>query len=307
MSEAAEGSDDASLDELSFEGAPDEGPPDALPPCPQQIYVVLEAATGPAGVANLGTFSPDTGLVTPLGTPCPADNNFGSAVALAVGRDGSLYVQAGNTPVRGLYRIDPASLACDETLFQGASTISRPFVLNTVKGMAFVDGPTTNSERLYLVGSTEIVPSPQAFLAHADPPTFEWAPTGWFDEVLLDNEPTFDGIVLGVELFGGKDLSVVHSASSADGGFTLAIEGVDPNTVALTPEYAPPQLQQQQEYWPGVYPPATRWHGDYYFFPVPWVGGAVNRYRPSDGSWIQVGTVPPNSVVAAAAAACAAE
>jgi hypothetical protein len=197
-----------------------------------------------------------------------------------------VFQDAANDSPDGLYRIDPSTLACTRAPFgaHGTAEGSSSFAANSVLGMAFVMEPTGTGERLYFVaeGYQDWRPSldpdagvePLFFLGQADPPTFAWSPTAWFQVNPL----------LGFSLSSGEALTIVGPPMTVDAGSVTEIYGVKTESAALTEEYT----------LPIPFEPLSnaffRRAGDYYVLPSGY--GGVYRFRPTDGSWTLVAQIP---------------
>ena len=266
--------------------------PDAPNACPDGgstlIYVITEQNV-------LMGFYPPTASFTTIGTiRCPAgpgDMPF----SMAVDRAGVAYVVFSssvlNSPTNGrIYRVSTLNAACQATTF-----VPGTFGFPQLFGMGYsANDPDAGDagETLYLAGdrnSNQGGPAP-ARLAALDTKTFSLQPVGLVTPTISEAELTGTG---------AAQLFAFYPASGGIGG-TAAIGQIDKATAALLSSVTLPQIDIANG-WAFAF-----WGGDFYTFTAP--DGAdtiVQRYRPSDGTVVQVATTPGLVVVGAGVSTCA--
>ena len=256
---------------------PDAAEEDALPPldvieepinvCPDAgstlIYLITSQNV-------LMTFYPPTATFTPIGTiSCPDPS---SPFSMAVDRTSGLaYVefQSGS-----IYRVTTTSPpGCSPTSFvSGQGNPPYPQVF----GMGFAANPVDAStpETLYVAGDTMGVAMGQGILASIDTTTFQLTQVGLFNPVIN-----------GVELTGtgSGELFAFYQTSAGSG----AIGQIDRATAQVIAQANLPGVSVENG-WAFAF-----WGGDFYLFTAPGDPGTnppsiVTRYRPSDGTIVQV-------------------
>ncbi len=217
---------------------------------------------------DLYSYYPSAGTFTRIGAIACNDPLLGSPFSMAVDHAGVAYVVF---DTGYLYRVSTKTATCERTPFVPPFVRTRTSV--PAFGMAFV--ANGSGETLY------VAPDWTPTLATIDLTTFqlhEVAPLG----------PSSAGPVTMAELTGtgGGDLF----------GFFAPNTGTPPSySVGLDPQTAPvlsaallPAVEQGQGWAFGF------WGGDFYTFTSPGTAmtTVVTRYRPADGSIVQVATSP---------------
>jgi hypothetical protein len=258
------------------------------------VYLMTQSAPagGNSGSVAFETFSPQTGAVSSLGTACAEITSAlqgAVAVAMAVDRNGFFYVALpetkGNELVPGIVRVDATTMECDDTNFGPVGIAAKP-ELDLIMGMAFVQDASPAGESLYFIGNETRAGQP-FFLGVADATTFQWRLVG----------PLTVWGTFAVPLTGRSQLYA--EAQPNIGGAIAASPSIgflDITTAALTVLWDIPLVYDDE-------PPFTLWAGDYYRF-TDIVPGPVTRFRPQDGSSVQIATTT-STVLAAATSTCA--
>jgi hypothetical protein len=251
---------------------PDAAEEDALPPldvieepiniCPDAgstlIYLITQSNV-------LMSFYPPTATFMEIGTiNCP---DPGTPFSMAVDRTSGLaYVEF--VPSGNLFRVTTTSPPqCTPTSF-----VSMQGGYPTLFGMGFaanaVDASTP--ETLYVAGDQgNVVQMGQGVLASIDTTTFRLTQVGQFNPVIN-----------GVELTGtGSGELFAFYATNAG---SAAIGQIDRATAQVIGEANLPGVNVSGG-WAFAF-----WGGDFYLFTAPGGASIVQRYRPSDGTIVQV-------------------
>lgn len=294
------GSPDASVDvspdvepDVPEEPVLDASEEDAIPPldvieepiniCPdagtQFVYVITSQNV-------LMSFYPPTASFMTIGTincPDPAGTN---PFSMAVDRNSGLaYVlfQSGN-----LYRVTTTSPpTCIPTLFNSGQG-GYPALFGMGFSANAVDASTP--ETLYVAGDPQGIGMGDGVLATIDTSSFALRQIGPFN-------PAINGVEL-----TGTGSGELFAFYAINGGTDSAIGQIDRNTGQVTGQANLLGVSQGGG-WAFAF-----WGGDFYTFTAP--GGAdsssvVTRYRPSDGSIVQVANTPGLTIVGAGVSTCA--
>jgi len=233
------------------------------------IYVI--------GTDNLlYSFYPTTGELTPVGV-IDCNDPFGATpFSMAVDHQGVAYVEFGSGL---LYRVSTKTAECEPT----------PFVQNqqgfsTTFGMGFVAsdaGGGGSTEVLYVASSPPTdagdVPSQ---LARIDVTTFDLENLGTIG--LAGGMPVHEPELTSTG--GGKLYGFFAPSAGAPPSFIVEI---NPGTLAVESNVLLPDVVEGQGWAFGF------WGGDFYMLTAPDdVTSIITRYRPSDGSIVQVATAP---------------
>lgn len=260
--------------------APPDVPPDLPPDVHQEdcaeagitfIYVVTQAN-------ELFSFNPPTAAFTKIGDlDCP-DNTGSTPFSMGVDRHGTAYVVF--SPDGELYKVSTATAACEATGFlanqQGFSTF----------GMGFATKDNGPEEALFIADST--LNTPSLGIATIDTEDFS-----------LDFIAPFppDNLSTGVELTGTGDGRLFgFFVGGPDGESIREIDKSNGDILSNTPI----DLSDPADF------AFAFWGGDFYLFHADFPEGptTVTRYRPTDGSMLDVAELP-TGVVGAGVSTCA--
>ena len=265
-------------------------PPDAPNPCPDAgdtlIYVITEqnillSFDPPTGMfEHIGTIAcPVTGTCTAPGQPPAPANPF----SMAVDSQGIAYVVYCDGE---LFRVSTATASCEPTGFLvGQGGFPQTF------GMGFSRDPNGTTETLYVAGDpgqTETVP---AVLGSIDT-TFALTNIGPFAPSIYGPELTGTGAG---DLFAFYAIGQENESQTAP----TAIGQIDKTNGRVIAQTPLPGVFLQDGWAFGF------WGGDFYLFTAPGGSSIVTRYRPSDGSIVQVASTPGEIVVGAGVSTCA--
>ena len=243
-----------------------DGVPDALPGVGDEHAATRPSDCDDAGLTrfiyvvtqqeDLLSFDPLAATFGPIGKlDCPGARG-GTPFSMAVDRQGTAYVVYSSG---ALFRVSTRTAECTPTplvMAQGFTTF----------GMAFLDrGGSTDT--LYI--ATDGVPAPgpgPSALATIDLSSFE------------------------VSVIGPVSLALAELTGSPDGrlfayhgvGTSSAIAQVDPDSAQLVANSNLPGLSEGAAWALGY------WGGDFYVFTAPTGTSVVHRFRPSEGSVVQV-------------------
>jgi hypothetical protein len=247
-------------------------PPGAADDCAEagatQIYVVtLQSA--------LLSFYPPTNTFTPIGSlACPVAINADSRpFSMAVDRTGVAYVVYDDGE---LFRVSTATAACHPTGFVPNPRFGPSF------GMAFAHDPAGGADTLYVAdGASPCIP---ARLAHIDTQTFALTLVGTVSPVICAPELTASGTG---DLFA---FYPIHNDS--------AIGQIDRVTARVIGQSVLKGVARGQDW------AFALWGGDFYAFTERASQSIVTRFRPTDGSIVQVAQLS-DLVVGAGVSTCA--
>jgi hypothetical protein len=236
----------------------------------------------------LMSFYPPTATFTTIGTIMCPDPGTDVPFSMAVDRAGIAYVlfESGH-----LYRVSTRTAVCVPTSFVPGQAFPPQFGMGfSANGTA--DGGGDAGETLYIAGDpgwSTMMPGP-SMLGSLDTATFTATNMAPFKPVILEPELTGTG--------AGKLYGFWAPTTASD----TAIVEIDKNTAAVTTLATLPGIVFGGG-WAFAF-----WGGDFYTFTAP--GGInsssiVNRYRPSDGSIVQVATTPGLTIVGAGVSTCA--
>jgi hypothetical protein len=245
-------------------------PADVASQCPDAaatlVYVISESN-------NLYSFLPSTEAFTYIGTiECPASS--GSAFSMAVSRTGTAYVVFSDGE---LFRVSTATAACAATSFFPGQSGFPTF------GMAFSNDTGDAGETLYVAGDND--PSE---LARIDVTNFALTTVGAFEPPITRAELTGTG---------AGDLFAFWEQPDSGPSAIVQIDKANARVTASSPL---PGVMQGSG-WAFAF-----WGGDFYLFtaPGPTVTTIVQRYRPSDGSIVEVAKLD-DLIVGAGVSTCA--
>ncbi len=269
-------------------GAEDAGEEDALPPidvtppppfndCPDAastlIYVITEKYT-------LLSFYPPTGTFTTINTiTCNTSTPGATPFSMAVDRTGIAYTIFNDGE---LFRVSTATAACQPTPFvSGQQGFAAEF------GMAFSHDAVGMGETLYVASGSDTQSIPQ--LATIDTKTFQLQIIGRFNPSIDNAELTGTGAG---DLFG-----FYQATPGAPDSFIAQIDKGSAQVLAQSTLSG----VNQGNGWAFAF-----WGGDFYTFTAPpsAAGTLVTRFRPSDGSILQVAQFP-ELIVGAGVSTCA--
>jgi hypothetical protein len=244
-------------------------------------------------IANQNTlmsFYPPTLSFTTIGDINCNDPAGGAPFSMAVNRAGIAYVvfNSGN-----LFRVSTLTASCRQTSFNpSAVTFPVPF------GMGFsADSPdagTDGGETLYVAGDLMSGGGPgPSSLGWIDTTSFQLNVVGLFKPTIIEPELT------------GTGAGDLYGFWAPNGTSDTAIVQIDKTTGTDTPVAPLPGVTFGSG-WAFAF-----WGGDFYLFTAPGSAGGtsiVTRYRPSDGSIVQVATAPAGMIiVGAGVSTCAPE
>ena len=240
--------------------------PDAAPTL---VYVISESN-------NLYSFYPPTATFTFISAiDCPVTTPGDTPFSMAVDQAGIAYSVFSSG---SLFRINTATGACQATSFElGQNALFQTF------GMGFSTNTKGTGETLYVASAG---PFTDSDLGTIDTTTFKLTDVGAFLPAIASAELTGTG---------AGDLFAFYAIDANDS----AIGQIDKTTANVVGETMLPGVGQGSGWAFGF------WGGDFYTFTAP--GGAgtvVTRYRPGDGSIVQVGATP-DKIVGAGVSTCA--
>jgi hypothetical protein len=233
---------------------------------------------------DLLSFDPPTGTITTIGQiACPDPGGF-QPFSMAVDRAGIAYVAYGEG---NLFRVSTADASCRSTAFvPGAGGFPLLF------GMGYSRDAAGSGETLFIAGTPgyQNGSSGPAVLASVDTTTFA-----------IDPIATISPDVIAPELTGSAAAQLFAFYATGPSGTSSAIGEVSTTSAELTPVASLPTVDQGSAW------AFALWGGDFYLFTAP--GGddtssVIQRYSPSDGSVVQVGTASV-TIVGAGVSTCA--
>jgi hypothetical protein len=251
----------------------DAPPPIAVPPgpssndCPDASAALIYVVTK-NGI--LLTFDPSAATFTSMGTVgCGSSGNFNS---MAVDQAGLAYVGFHDGTI---VRVNTKTAACQPIAFvAGSDGFAATF------GMGFAADATGAGETLYLAENF----APSSRLAWLDTTTFALHLIGLFNPAIPSPELTGTG---SGDLFA-------FSAAGADS----MISQIDKNTARIVAHTLLRGVAQGSA-WAFAF-----WGGDFYTFTAPAANSIVTRFRPIDGSIVEVARYP-TPIVGAGVSTCA--
>ena len=242
---------------------PIDSPPFCKDPTVLLVYVVTESN-------ELLSFEPPSATFRSIGTiNCPASGGA-TPFSMAVDHTGIAYVVFSDGE---LFRVNVKDASCKATSY------TSPGGAFTTFGMGFVRDPTGTAETLYV--ATTGTPST---LAKIDTATMKIASVATLDPEVLSAELTGTG--------AGQLFGFFQNRAAGDGSSSIA--EIDKTTGAIAGRADLPTVSQGSG-WAFAF-----WGGDFYTFTAPASVGhtIVQRYRPGDGSVVQVQEL--NSIVVGA-------
>jgi hypothetical protein len=251
-------------------------PPDAPNDCPDAaatlIYVITQSN-------NLYSFNPAQPSFKPIGRIACPDTGGATPFSMAVDRTGIAYIVFGDGE---LFRVSTATAACQATSFVPGQQLFPPTF-----GMAFSHEVADGGETLFVAGDNTGAPDQ---LATIDVTDYRLTVVGSFNPQITAAELTGTGAG---DLFG-------FWSPGGPGGLDSAIVQIDKATAQVTNSSPLPGVAQGQG-WAFAF-----WGGDFYTFGAPPPAGTtvVHRFRPSDGSIVQVASTS-EVVVGAGVSTCA--
>lgn len=242
---------------------------------------------------GLYSYDPSTEALTPIALincpatgVCPFGGQPASPFSMAVNQAGLAYIVYCTGQ---LFQVSTADGHCEPTGFA-----SDQFGFPSTFGMGFTLNPQATSETLYVAGA--VADGGDAILGSIDTSTFALSVIGPFAPPI--SQPELTGTAAG-GLFG------FYAVNPPDGGeATSGIAQIDPFTAALVGNAPLPDVSQGDA-WAFAF-----WGGDFYTFTAPpqapWLlqHTRVQRYRPSDGTTVQLLTIP-DRIVGAGVSTCA--
>jgi hypothetical protein len=272
--------------------APDEDvlpPIDVSPPvdvagdCPDAastlIYVISSSN-------NLYSFYPPAAAFTLIGTiACPVVNAGDEPFSMAVDRTGIAYTvfsNPSNALLGGeLFRVSTATASCQSTAYK----VDQSALFHTF-GMGFSNDPVGMGETLFVAGQRANPGSLGDELGSIDTTSFA-----------LNDIAPFNPITQGAELTGtgAGDLFAFYEIDPAG---DMAIGQLDKTTANIVGQTPLPGVTRGSG-WAFAF-----WGGDFYTFTAPTGATVVTRYRPSDGTILQVAT-STDLIVGAGVSTCA--
>ncbi|HEX8794850.1 MAG TPA: hypothetical protein VF765_28080 [Polyangiaceae bacterium] len=236
----------------------------------------------------LMSFYPPTATFTTIGTlTCPDPGND-TPFSMAVDRGGIAYVlfESGH-----LYRVSTRTAVCVPTKFAPGIDFTQQFGMG-FSANADTDGGGDGGETLYIAGDpgwATGMPMPST-LGTLDVKAFTASSIAGFTPPILQPELTGTG--------AGKLYAFWAPTDTAD----TSIVEIDKTTAAVTTLTTLPGV-----FFGGGWAFAF-WGGDFYTFTAPngfGTSSVVTRYRPSDGSIVQVATASNLTIVGAGVSTCA--
>jgi hypothetical protein len=228
------------------------------------IYAVTERNT-------LVKFNPSSAVFTPIGTLSCQDPFGRSPFSMAVDRQGNAYVlyfaPSGATATPGnIFKVDLNNAHCQATSYVPGQSGFLGF------GMGFAADDVGTGETLY-VASSDTTPGRLGAMNE--------------QALALSVVGPFPSNVLGAELTGTGDGRLFAFFNSSSNLGTASIGEIDKHSGALLGQVALSQVVQGSG-WAFAF-----WGGDFYTFTSPTGQGTiVQRYRPADGTVVQVGSYP---------------
>ena len=271
-------------DVVEDDGLPgiDVSPPMTPSDCPDAgstlIYVISEDN-------SLYSFYPPSGALTRIGAiACPVIDMYDEPFSMAVDQTGIAYVVFSNSMDSALggelFRVSTATAACEATSY----VVDQIPAFHTF-GMGFSQNANGKGETLYL--ASDPLGSTPSQLGTLDTTTYELSVVGTFEPEVTGAELTGTGAG---DLFGFSELD-------AEGD--MAIEQIDKTTAAVVGQTPLPGVVRGYG-WAFAF-----WGGDFYTFTAPNGNNTVvTRYRPSDGTIVQVAQAT-DIIVGAGVSTCA--
>ena len=259
-------------------------PPDAPDICPDAGSTVIYVITTQSVLLS---FYPPTGSFTTIGTvtcPSPGDKPF----SMAVSRAGVAYIVY--SPSGNLFRVSTKTAQCGPTNFvPGNSGFPTVFGMGFSADVGDAGLGSEAGETLYLAGNPGGVGTGNTVLGHLDVQSFITHIIGPVNPPITATELTGTG---SGELFGFFPSS--GAMGSAD------IGQIQKSNAALLSSVSLPTIDIASGWAFGF------WGGDFYTFTAPDGNDTVvQRYRPSDGTVVQVATLPGLVVDGAGVSTCA--
>jgi hypothetical protein len=271
--------EDAAAEDAASE---DVAPEDALPPVeagPDVVHTGCEDASALLVYViteqnALYSFDPPSGTFTKIGAIACPDPNGATPFSMAVDRKGIAYVLFSDGL---LYQVSTATASCTATSFVAGQHQFQTF------GMGFVADTADAGETLFVASDQS---PPQPSLGRIDP-----------QSLVLDVVAPFVPTITAAELTGTGEgrLFAYYTRSGTTGSF---VGEIDKTTAKLIAETPLPTVQQGSA-WAFAF-----WGGDFWLFGAPDGSSHVWRYRPSDQSVVQVGTLT-QYIVGAGVSTCA--
>jgi len=268
-------------------------PPNSPPPvaCADAsatlIYLISEQS-------DLFSFDPSMDALTPIARIncpamgiCPSTGLPATPFSMAVNQAGLAYIVYCNGQ---LFQVSTADGHCEPTGFA-----SQQLGFPPTFGMGFTQNPSSAAETLYVAGA--VADGGDAILGSIDTTTFALSVVGAFSPSI--SQPELTGTATG-GLFGFYAINLPDGGIPASSG----IAQIDPFTAALIGNVPLPVVMQGYA-WAFAF-----WGGDFYTFTAPllppWDGNhtRVQRYRPSDGTIVDVLTIT-DQIVGAGVSTCA--
>ncbi len=279
---------EAALDAGADADAEEDAPPmieETIDICPDAGSTLVYLMTSQNVLVS---FYPPTATFTTIGTIMCPDPGTDTPFSMAVDRAGIAYVlfESGH-----VFRVSTRTAVCVPTTFVPGQTFPEQF------GMGFsahtdADGGGDAGETLYIAGDpgwNTAMPGP-SMLGTLDVKSYTATNLGQFTPVIREPELTGTG--------AGKLYAFWAPTAMSE----ASIVEIDKTTAAVTTLTTLPGIVFGTG-WAFAF-----WGGDFYTFTAPGGTGSssiVTRYRPSDGSIVQVATAPGLVVVGAGVSTCA--
>ncbi len=272
------------------EPAADAGEEDAAPMIEETVDICTDAGSTLVYVMTsqnvLMSFYPPTATFTTIGTLMCADPGNDTPFSMAVDRAGIAYVlfESGH-----LFRVSTRTAVCVPTKFVPGIEFTPQFGMG-FSANAGADGGGDGGETLYIAsdpGWPTNMPGPST-LGALDVESFTASSVAGFTPPILEPELTGTG--------AGKLYAFWAPTNTSD----TSIVEIDKTTGAVTTLVTLPGVVFGSG-WAFAF-----WGGDFYTFTAPTgVGSVVTRYRPSDGSIVNVASTPNLTIVGAGVSTCA--
>lgn len=253
-------------------------PPDAPNDCPDAgstlVYLITEQY-------DLMSFYPPSASFRTIGAiSCPAASGA-TPFSMAVDRQGLAYVVYDDGE---LFNVSTATAACKATPFQPGSLQG----FSDTFGMGFSKDVTGSGETLYI--ASDEMGSQFSRLGSIDTMTFQIGVVGTFNPQINLAELTGTGAG---QLFAFYPLDPTNPSIS-----DTAIGEIDKTSAHVIAQSTLPGVVVGSG-WAFAF-----WGGDFYTFTAPSSGSVVKRYRPSDGSIVQIAQIS-DTIVGAGVSTCA--
>jgi len=279
---------DAAVEDADADAAEEDAPPmieETVDICPDAGSTLIYLMTSQN---VLMSFYPPTATFTAIGTiMCPDPGPNPSPFSMAVDRAGIAYVlfESGH-----LYRVSTRTAVCVPTKFVPGQTFPPQF------GMGFSANVTADGGGD--AGETLFIASDPGWPTQANPSSLGALDTASFTATSM---APFTPVVREPELTGTGAGRLYAFWAPSQSSATSIVE-IDKDTSAVTTLATLPGVVFGQG-WAFAF-----WGGDFYTFTTPGPmdpSSIVTRYRPSDGTIVQVASTPNLTIVGAGVSTCA--